>query len=110
MTKRRTISLAAATAILGGLSVYGATATFASGGAPTPSTSPAISMMAGSGHHVHSNADKAAMIRRCTDQLPANERAKARQQMGTMMSSGSSGSTTTSTPSADTHGHWYGVS
>lgn len=78
MIKRRTIGLAAATAVLGGLGAYGATAAFAATEppAPKPTTTQSESGKGGTDE----------MIRHCTDHLPADERAKARQQMEKMMS------------------------
>ncbi|MCY0955155.1 hypothetical protein [Streptomyces sp. H27-S2] len=78
MIKRRAVGLAAATVVLGGLGAYGAVTAFAD--SPAVSAPPAtttLSVTAG---------DLDAMIRHCTDQLPAGERAEARQQMEQMMS------------------------
>ncbi|GHE39000.1 hypothetical protein ABZ508_14435 [Streptomyces lavendulocolor] len=85
MIKRRTIGLAAATVVLGGLGAYGATAFAAD---PSPSPKPSSTQTAESGRHEDSTHDREAMIRHCTDQLPAADREKARQQMERMMSDG----------------------
>ncbi|MCP3818817.1 hypothetical protein NLX86_12065 [Streptomyces sp. A3M-1-3] len=82
MIKRRTIGVAVATALLGGLGAYGATA-FASSSATDPRPSPSATASPGG---THDGLDRDEMIRHCTDQLPAGERAKARQQMDKMMS------------------------
>src|SRR4051812_18747331 len=78
------------TAGLGGASAFAATAdspASAPAPKPTPSASP---------------TDRDAMIRHCTDHLPAGDRAKARQQMQKMMSgdmmSGRGGSMMGDTP------------
>ncbi|MET9835435.1 hypothetical protein ABZ078_40550 [Streptomyces sp. NPDC006385] len=85
MIKRRTIGLAAATVVLGGLGAYGATA-FAADSTPTPK--PSSSQSSETGRHTDSDGDREAMIRHCTDQLPTDDRAEARQQMEKMMSDG----------------------
>ena len=64
--------------MLGGLGAYGATAAFATTEPPTPKPSTTQSDSGEGGTE--------AMIRHCTDQLPAGERAKARAQMEKMMS------------------------
>ncbi|MET9834051.1 hypothetical protein ABZ078_33225 [Streptomyces sp. NPDC006385] len=83
MIKRRTIGLAAATAVLGGLGAYGATTAFA-----TPSAEPTPSPTQTSETGRHADIDTDSMIRHCTDQLPAADRAEARQLMENMMSNG----------------------
>ncbi|WP_033309262.1 hypothetical protein RFN58_35700 [Streptomyces iakyrus] len=85
MIKRRTIGLAAATVVFGGLGTYGATA-FAADSPPSPK--PSATQSSESGRHADSADGREAMIRHCTDQLPAEDRAKARQQMEKMMSDG----------------------
>lgn len=77
MIRRRTLGLAVATALLGGLGTYGATSAFAA--TPSPGPQPAPSAPSGG----MSNRD--AMIRHCSNQLPADERAKAGEQMQRMM-------------------------
>ncbi len=84
MIKRRTIGLAAATVVLGGLGAYGATAFAAS----SPSPEPSSTHSSDSGRGTDSADDREAMIRHCTDQLPAADRAEARQHMEKMMSDG----------------------
>lgn len=95
MIKRRTLGLAAATAVLGGLGAYGSvTAT-----AATPTTGPKPTTTQSS-----AGGDREAMIRHCTDQLPPGDQAKARQQMEQMMSDGMmSGSMTGSTSHGGHH-------
>ncbi|UQA91145.1 hypothetical protein [Streptomyces halobius] len=83
MIKRRAIGLAVATAVLGGLGAYGATAAFATTEPPAPKPTTAQS---DSGDRADSESAKEDMVRHCTDQLPAGERAKARAQMEKMMS------------------------
>jgi hypothetical protein len=82
MTKRKTLAVAAATALLIGSGAFGATTALASpsGAAPaaalTATSSPPPGIREGSTD---------AMIRHCTQQLPAAERGKAQQQMRAMM-------------------------
>ncbi|MDT9692982.1 hypothetical protein Q5762_32610 [Streptomyces sp. P9(2023)] len=82
MINRRTIGVAAATALLGGLGAYGAATAFASPSATDPQPTPSATASTNS---THDGMDRDEMIRHCTDQLPAGERAKARQQMEKMM-------------------------
>jgi hypothetical protein len=96
MIRRTMIGLAAAATLTGGLGAYGAASAFAATTAPTP---PASSSKPTPSASSTSPAGRDAMIRHCTDHLPAGERAKARQQMqrmmsgdGTMMSGGTAGS------------------
>ncbi|MFF4756430.1 hypothetical protein ACWD5R_40460 [Streptomyces sp. NPDC002514] len=101
MIKRRTIGIAAATVVLGGIGAYGATAFAAD---QSPSLSPSSIQSSGSVHSGGSAADRKAMIRHCTNQLPAADRAKAKQQMEEMMSgSGMMSGSMTGGPSD--HGH-----
>ncbi|UQA91072.1 hypothetical protein [Streptomyces halobius] len=85
MIKRRTIGLAAATAIIGGLGAYGATGAFA---ATEPAPKPITTQISDPDGRADSGGGKEAMIRHCTDQMPAGDRAAARQQMEKMMSDG----------------------
>jgi hypothetical protein len=78
MIRNRMIGLAMAATLVGGLGVYGAGSAFAATTASGPKPTPSASSM--------SPADRDAMIRHCTDHLPAGERAKAREQMQRMMS------------------------
>jgi hypothetical protein len=83
MIRRKVIGLAAAATLAGGLGTYGAASAFAASTASsTPVSSPKPTPSASSA----SPAGRDAMIRHCTDHLPAGERAKARQQMQHMMS------------------------
>lgn len=79
MIRRRVAGLAISALMLGGIGVYGAGTAFAATPTPSPSSTPSQ----GSGHP---DIDRDAMIRHCTDQLPADQRAKAREQMEKMMS------------------------
>lgn len=94
MTKRRTIGLAAATALLGGLGTYGAATASA-----TPSAEARPSTTQSSERD--GRADAGSMIRHCTDQLPAADRAEARQLMKNMMSEGMMSGTSDSGQSND---------
>ncbi|MGW9028077.1 hypothetical protein ACWGQ5_28750 [Streptomyces sp. NPDC055722] len=85
MIKRRTIGLAVATAVLGGVGAYGATA-FAADSSPSPT--PSSTQSSGSGRRADNSGGREAMIRHCTNQLPAADRAKAKQEMEKMMSGG----------------------
>ncbi|UGY91279.1 hypothetical protein [Streptomyces gobiensis] len=84
MIKRRTIGVTVATALLGGLGAYGATAAFAA----SPSLAPQPTATSTDSPGGADGMDRDEMIRHCTDHLPADERAKARQQMEKMMSGG----------------------
>ncbi|MFD7447064.1 hypothetical protein [Streptomyces sp. NPDC059909] len=86
MIKRRTIGLAVATAVLGGVGTYGATAALAATSASEPR--PAATYSSDSGPGARAGHDREEMIRHCTEHLPASERAKARQHMEEMMSEG----------------------
>ncbi|MFD8302815.1 hypothetical protein ACFV29_10745 [Streptomyces sp. NPDC059690] len=81
MIKRRTLALAVATTLLGGLGAYGAATAFASSSDTTPR--PAASATVSSKSH-SKNLD--AMIQQCLKHLPANQRAAAEKQMRSMMS------------------------
>lgn len=91
--------LAVAASMAGGLGAYGAASAFAATTASsTPASSPKPTPSA-------SPTSRDAMIRHCTDHMPAGERAKARQQMQHMMSGDSammSGGTTGSSMMGDT--------
>ncbi|AEW95101.1 hypothetical protein SCATT_27300 [Streptantibioticus cattleyicolor NRRL 8057 = DSM 46488] len=69
MIRRRTIGIAAATTLLAGLGTYGATAAFATTSGPGPQVTSPASPSAQNGRE--------GVIRHCTDQLPAGERATA---------------------------------
>ncbi|MEU0108401.1 hypothetical protein ABZ313_23990 [Streptomyces sp. NPDC006251] len=84
MIKRRSIALAAATALLGGLGAYGAATAFAA--SPSPEPQPTVSPSASASPDPDGRMNKEQMIRHCTDQLPADERDEARRQMDKMMS------------------------
>ncbi|WP_327582263.1 hypothetical protein OHA25_40895 [Nonomuraea sp. NBC_00507] len=83
MIRRKVIGLAVAATFLGGASVYGAATASAATPAPAPTPS-ATSTPTPNGNH--DGMDRDAMIRHCTDHLPADQRDKARQQMEDMMS------------------------
>ena len=84
MSRRKTIGLAAASAMLAGLGAFGATAAYAASSSPSPQPAPSGSPTAT--RTATSSTD--AMIRHCTNQLPAGERANAREQMQKMMTTG----------------------
>lgn len=84
--KRKMIGLAAATAVLGGLGSYGAASAFAATSPPDPRTS--TTQSSETGGRVDGHGSQEEMIRHCTEQLPADDRAEARQQMERMMSGG----------------------
>ncbi|MEU0042880.1 hypothetical protein [Streptomyces werraensis] len=84
MIKRRTLGVVAATALLGGLGAYGASAAFASSSDTTPS--PAPSSTSSPNTRGDDSKDTDAMIRHCTEHLPADQRDKAEKQMREMMS------------------------
>ncbi|MET9834009.1 hypothetical protein ABZ078_33005 [Streptomyces sp. NPDC006385] len=85
MIKLRTIGVAAATLVLGGIGAYGATA-FAADSPSRPK--PSSTQSPESGRGADSDGDRKAMIRHCTDQLPKEDRAETRRQMEKMMSDG----------------------
>ncbi|MEU2164101.1 hypothetical protein [Streptomyces sp. NPDC019208] len=81
MIRRRTIGVAVATTLLGGLGAYGATAASASG-EPRPTPPVTHTQPSGNAHGM----DMEEMIRHCTDHRPADQRDKARQHMEERMS------------------------
>lgn len=81
MIRRKVIGLVVAATVLGGASAYGAATAFAATPTPTPTATPTPTPSGG-----HGGMDRDAMIRHCTDHLPAGQRDKARQQMEDMMS------------------------
>ncbi|WP_331753188.1 hypothetical protein OG440_39550 (plasmid) [Streptomyces sp. NBC_00637] len=82
MIKRKTVGLAAAAALLGGLGAFGATTAFASSPSTDPKPTPTATT---STPATGDSADTNAMIRHCTKHLPAGERDKAEKQMRDMM-------------------------
>ncbi|MFL6056686.1 MAG: hypothetical protein ACJ72W_27875 [Actinoallomurus sp.] len=83
MIRHKMIGVAVAATIVGGFGAYEAASAFAETTAPATSPSaPTPSPSASSTGHD-------AMIRHCTEHMPAGERAKARQEMQHMMSGGS---------------------
>ncbi|MFD3928317.1 hypothetical protein [Streptomyces sp. NPDC058614] len=81
MIKRRTVAVAVATTLLGGLGAYGATAAIAS---PSDTTSRPTPSATSSTNGDSTGTD--AMIQHCLKRLPANERAAAEKEMREMMS------------------------
>ncbi|SDN41930.1 hypothetical protein [Streptomyces wuyuanensis] len=92
MIKRRTIGLTVATAVLGGVGIYGATAVFAA--VPPTEYRPATTQSSDTGPGARAGQDRDEMIRHCTEHLPASEREKARQHMEETMSERMSGGST----------------
>lgn len=89
MIRRKIIGLTVAATILGGASAYGTATAFAATPtpAPTPTATPsATATPTPTPSGSHDGMDRDAMIRHCTDHLPADQRDKARQQMEDMMS------------------------
>ena len=83
MIKRSTLGVAMATALLAGLGGYGAAHAFAA--APPAEPAP-VTPNVDSRTQADSSYDRRAMVRHCTDLLPAEDRAAARRQMEQMMS------------------------
>ncbi|MDH6522318.1 hypothetical protein [Streptomyces sp. SAI-090] len=83
MNTRRTLAVATATALLGGLGTYGAVTAFAS--SSDTSTRPASSASASASAKSDSKSTD-AMIRQCLKHVPAGERKAMEKQMRSMMS------------------------
>ncbi|MEU0684015.1 MULTISPECIES: hypothetical protein [Streptomyces] len=87
MNTRRTLAVATATALLGGLGTYGAVAAFASPSdtfaRPASSASASVKATASDGSDGKSMD---AMIKQCVKHLPADERKAMEKQMRGMMS------------------------
>ncbi|EGX61028.1 MULTISPECIES: hypothetical protein [Streptomyces] len=81
MIRHRTIAVAAATALLGGLGAYGAATAFAATSDTTPEPTPSATSSPSAG-----GKSTEAMIQRCLKDMPANERGAAEKQMRKMTS------------------------
>lgn len=98
MFTRRTVALAVATVALAAAGAYGANTAFAATPTPTPTSTSAPTVTPAptstatpspSREADHPGMDRDAMIKHCTDQLPAKEREAAREHMEDMMSGNS---------------------
>ncbi|MHB9857541.1 hypothetical protein [Streptomyces sp. YIM S03343] len=80
MIRRKTLAVAAAAALLGGLGTYGATAAFASSSDASPRATASATVS-----RTSDAKDSNSMIQQCVKHLPAKDRAAAEKQMREMM-------------------------